>query len=298
MRYVFFGTPHLAATVLEALLDAGMPPVAVVCNPDRPAGRGKVITAPPVKRRIMNYELGIKNKIKILQPEKLDEHFINSLFSIHTSWDFFVVTAYAKIIPKSILSIPRLGVIGVHPSLLPRYRGPSPIKSALLAGEAETGVTLYLVDEKTDHGPILAQNSVPIAPDDTDTTLSEKLARTGGKLLAETLPRFTAGEITPQPQDEKKATLTKKFTSQDGFVEPAVLRSALSGKNPQAARRIENMVRALGHEPGVWTLQEGLPAGRQGKRLKLLEAKVENEKTLKLLKTQKEGKKPGLAREL
>ncbi len=135
-NFIFFGTPEFSAIILEKLIKADFIPAAVVCNPDRPVGRKQVTTPPPIKQRIMNYESGIKNKIKILQPEKLDP----SLFIIpNSSFDFFIVAAYARIIPKEILDVPRLGSIGVHPSLLPKYRGATPIQSAILAGEKKTG---------------------------------------------------------------------------------------------------------------------------------------------------------------
>src|SRR6266481_8138985 len=154
MKYVFFGTPEFAAIVLDELIAAGFLPDAIICNPDRPAGRKKVITPPPVKKLIA--ERGLESQTKILQPEKPTPE----LFKEFDDIDFFVVAAYAKIIPQSILDIPRLGAIGVHPSLLPKYRGSSPIQSAILAGEMETGVTLYMLDHKMDHGPMLAAERV------------------------------------------------------------------------------------------------------------------------------------------
>jgi methionyl-tRNA formyltransferase len=140
MRYVFFGTPRFAEIVLRKLLDAGMPPVALVCNPDRPVGRKKIVTSPPTKTLATNN----RTPIEILQPEKLDEAFMEQLQTLRP--DFFVVAAYAKIIPKAVLAIPRLGTLGVHPSLLPKYRGASPIQSVILNGERETGVTIYAMD--------------------------------------------------------------------------------------------------------------------------------------------------------
>ena len=152
----------------------------------------------------MNYESRIKNKIKILQPEKLDP----SLFTIHNSlFDFFIVAAYAKIIPQEILDIPLLGTIGVHPSLLPKYRGASPIQSAVLNGEETTGVTLYYMDDKMDHGPILAQQT--LGNNELGSMNYEqaekRLAELSANLLAKTLPKFLKKELTPLPQDETRA---------------------------------------------------------------------------------------------
>ncbi len=283
MKYVFFGSPEFAAIILKKLIDSGMPPAAVVCNPDRPVGRKKIITPPPVKQRIMNYESSIRDKIKVLQPEKLDKNFLDSLFIIHDSFDLFVVAAYSKIFPKEVIEIPRLGTIGVHPSLLPKHRGPTPIQTAILNGDAETGVSLFLVDEKVDHGPILSNVKCQMSNDETYESLHNKLAELGGDLLIKTLPKFAAGEIEPKPQNETEATCTKKFTSPDVFLD-------LKKDNPVL---IERKVRALNPEPGVFTLSQskgGL------KRVKILEAELVDGK-LKLKKIQEAGGKPRAALE-
>ncbi len=310
-KYIFFGTPDFAAVILEKLIKAGFPPAAVVCNPDKPVGRKKVITPPPVKARIMNYESGIRERIKILQPEKLDKEFHNSLFQIHDSFDFFIIAAYAKIIPKEILEMPRLGTIGVHPSLLPKYRGSSPIQSIILDGESETGVSLFLADEKVDHGPIFAQRTLNYELGIRNyEELSQKLAELGADLLVETLPKFLNGEITPLPQDETQATYTKKFITKDGYVEPKDLERAQKDGG-QIAMEIERKTRALNPEPGVWTnlssdeLSSLIRANgrivkqskiaeqkKQGKRMKILEAELTPENKLKLKKIQFEGKTP------
>lgn len=280
MKYVFFGTPEFARIILEKLLDACMPPVAVVTNPDKPVGRKKVITPPPVKARIMNYDLRIGNKIKILQPEKLDP----SLFlNLNSSIDLFVVAAYAKILPKEILSIPRLGSIGIHPSLLPKYRGTTPIQTAILNGEKETGVTLFLLNEKVDNGKILAQAVCPIGENDTYETLLRKLAARGGVLLAETILGFADRTVIPREQEHAHATYTKKFSSEDGYINPEILKDAENGGNNAVV--VYRKIRALNPEPGVYTFNE------QKKRVKLLEAAIVNNK-LELKKIQLEGKKP------
>ncbi len=269
MNYIFFGTPEFAAIILEKLIKAGFPPLAVVCNPNRPVGRKKIITPPPTK------VLAEKYNIQVFQPETL----VNSKFEIRNSkFDFFVVAAYAKILPQEILAIPRLGVIGVHPSLLPKYRGPSPIQSAILNGEKETGVTLFLIDEKVDHGSILAKNKLQIADNDNYETLLKKLAELGADLLIETLPKFLKSEIAPLPQNESQATYTKKFITEDGYVD-------LQKDEPII---IERKIRALNPEPGVWTLMD---IKSEQKRVKLLEAELVDAE-LKLTKIQVEGKKP------
>ena len=292
MKYVFFGTPEFAAIILEKLVKARILPSVVIANPDKPVGRKKIITPPPVK------QLTAKSKaqIEILQPEKIDNYLITKLLSYNL--DFFVIAAYSKILPKEILDIPKLGVIGVHPSLLPKYRGPTPIQTAILNGEKETGVTLFLTDEKIDHGPILTKRKLQISNSDNYEILMEKLAELGADLLIETLPTFMNGKTKPEPQNESEATYSKKFKTEDAFVN-------LEKDNPII---IERKIRALNPEPGVWTIwQNEKPFGTaQGKRVKLLEAELIQKKSrrpdgigaptetseLKLKKIQVEGKKP------
>lgn len=278
MKYIFFGTPNFAAIILGKLIDANMPPVLVVCNPDRPVGRKKILSPPPTKA------IAEQSGILILQPEKLSD--VSGQLS-DAGAEFFVVAAYAKIIPHDILNIPRRGVIGVHPSLLPKYRGPSPIQQAILEGEKETGVTLYLLDEKVDHGPILTADNLQLTTDYNYETLEEKLARMAGELLVGILPKYIEGKIQLQEQDHTKATFTKKFITEDGFVD-------LSKDDPEIIAR---KIRALNPEPGVYTIQNG-------KRLKLLEVKMlaaspkageprqRREDRWFISKTQLEGKKP------
>lgn len=251
-----------------------MPPALVVCNPDRPVGRKKIVTAPPAKARIMNYESGIRDKIQILQPEKLDKAFLDSLFLIHDSFDFFIVAAYAKILPKEIIEIPRLGTIGVHPSLLPKYRGTTPIQTAILNGEKKTGTTLFLIDAKVDHGAIVSSIKYQVTSNETYESLHDKLAELSADLLIETLPKFVKGEIKPRTQNESEATYTKKFKTEDAHVD-------LDKDDPII---VERKIRALNPEPGVYTMEND-------KRIKLLGAELLDGK-LKLKKIQVEGKKP------
>lgn len=281
MRYAFFGTPEFAAIILEKLIQAGMPPALLVCNPDRPFGRKKIITAPPVKSLILKHESW---NIKLLQPETLDESFKLQVSSFKL--DFAIVAAYAKILPKEIIELPRLGTVGVHPSLLPKYRGATPIQSVILSGEEETGTTLFMLDEKVDHGPILAKSEIRMSESETYESLHSKLAELSGNLLVETLPKFVKGEIKPQIQNEKEATYTKKFKAEDGYIDPDILRQAQDGTRPGKTIEIEREIRALNPEPGVYTIQNG-------KRVKLLEAELSDGK-LKLKKIQVEGRKATL----
>jgi len=294
-QYVFFGTPNFAAIVLERLIAAGFPPACVVCNPDKPVGRKKVITPPPAKL------VAQKNGIRVWQPEKLSAEGVHqrsillrrrsasggeavSYKSEVGEVDFAVVAAYSKIIPKNIIEIPAMGVIGVHPSLLPKHRGASPIQSTILHGDEETGVTLFLIDEKVDHGPILAQARINSHGSWVMyIELQKKLAELAGDLLIETFPKFLTGEIVPRAQNESEATYTKKFSSEDAYIPPDDLALAISGEDQNMAELIERKIRALNPEPGVWTM-------KNEKRTKLLEAEIQGGK-LRLKKVQIEGKK-------
>lgn len=269
MNFIFFGTPKFSAEILERLIEAGFAPAGVVCNPDRPTGRKKVITPPPTK------VLAQKHGIPVYQPDKL------AGFDVRGA-SFAIVAAYAKIIPREVINAFPNGIIGVHPSLLPKYRGASPIQSAILNGDKETGVALYQMDEKIDHGDIIATREIAIESDETYETLEGKLADMAGRLLIEILPKFGppagGGEIRPAAQDESRATFTKKFSTQDGFVD-------LDKDDPAIIYR---KVRALNPEPGVWTM-------KGDKRMKILKAEFDSSaggSKLKLKEIQYEGGKP------
>lgn len=290
-NFVFFGTPEFAADVLEKLLNRGIVPKAVVCNPDRPVGRKKILTPPAVKLLVLEHQLQDPTlDIAILQPETLDGQFIEQLKAFEP--DVFLIAAFAKLVKQDILDIPKHGTIGVHPSLLPDYRGASPMQTTLLDGKDITGVTLFLIDEKMDHGPIIAQETVQIGTMNY-VMLAKKMSEIGGELVAKILPDFLAGRITPQEQDHDKATFTKKFTSEDGFIDiHDIERAQLEGGDVAIA--IERKIRALNPEPGTWTMAPALCGMHFGKekRVKLLEADVSMENTLILKKVQIEGKQP------
>jgi len=276
MKYVFFGSPRFAAIIFERLVHADMAPIAIVCNPDRPVGRKKIITPPPTK------EIALRQNILVFQPEKLGGSFGEELKKLAP--DFFVVAAYAQIIPGAILAIPRLGTLGTHPSLLPKYRGASPIQSVILSGEAETGVSIYQMDAKMDHGPIVKSASLPFESSSIQyPALEEKLAELSANLLAEVIPKLLSGKLEPRVQDETKATYTKKFKTEDGFVDEKALAAAEHGDKNES-ERIARMINAFTPEPGCWTT-------RDGKRIKLLQAEIQNG-ALKLLVTQQEGQNP------
>ncbi len=271
-HFVFFGTPDFAAVILEELIAAGMAPVAVVTNPDRPFGRKKELTPPPVKK----FVIALGNETPVLQPEKLDEAFIAELKSIGA--EVGVLAAYGKIVPRAVFDIFPKGIVVVHPSLLPKYRGATPIQSAILAGEDLTGTTLFVMDEKVDHGPVLGSTQVQLLDMDTYSTLADKLAEASAALLVEFLPKYIAGEIVPVPQSEAGATYTKKFTSDDGYVD----------LEKDDAVAVWRKVRALNPEPGIWTLRQ---AQGRPQRMKILDADLIEGK-LVLRKIQFDGGKP------
>ena len=274
MKYIFFGTPEFAAIILEKLIKAGLMPEAVICNPDKPIGRKQIITSPPVKI------LAEKHNLAVYQPKDKTE-LLKIIKNLQP--DLAIVTAFGMIFPKEVLNVARCGFINVHPSLLPKYRGASPIQTAILNGDKETGVSLFLVDEEIDKGPILVSSRLPLRISDNYEILMRKLADLGAHLLIETLPKYINAEITPLSQDESQATYTKRFSTQDGYIEPSDLEKA-EHEGGRIALEIDRKIRALNPEPGAWTVLNG-------KRTKILEAKIIDEK-LKITKIQVEGKKP------
>jgi len=236
-RIVFFGTPEFSIPVLEALVHAELTPVLIVTSPDAPKGRGLVLTPSPIKI------VAQKLNIPVITPDSLKN--LDAIETItNASPNLFVIAAYGKILPERILAIPKHGTLNVHPSLLPKYRGPSPVASAILAGDTTTGVTIMLTDSQMDRGPILAQTPHNINPEDTALSLTTTLFEHGGELLARTIPPWIAGSITPKTQDESLVTMTKKITKEDGHLDWSAPAEAL-------ARR----VRAFTPWPSAWTLK-------------------------------------------
>jgi methionyl-tRNA formyltransferase len=244
MRLIFLGSPAFAVHPLEALVAAGHDLVAVVTQPDRPAGRDRRLTAPPVK--LAAEALGLS----VLQPASLrDPEVVAQLAALAP--EAGVVAAYGAILRKSVLTIPPLGYLNIHPSLLPLHRGPTPVAGAILAGERETGVTIIRLDPGMDSGPILAQAVVPLPPTARAGVLTDELFRLGARLLVEVLPGYAAGELEPRPQDHSQATLTGMLKKKDGLIDWAL-----------PALVIERMVRAYDPWPGATTSWAG-----QGLRL-------------------------------
>ncbi|MCX7589344.1 MAG: methionyl-tRNA formyltransferase [Patescibacteria group bacterium] len=276
-NFIFFGTSNFSKIVLEELINYNYLPSALITNPDKPIGRNKIITPPPTKELIFQKKLN--SQVKILQPEKIDQNLINDIKNIKP--EFGIICAYSKIIPVEILNIFPKGILGIHPSLLPKYRGPSPIQSSILVGEKESGTTIYLVDEKMDHGPILIQKKCLIE-DLYYEEANKKLAQLSAEALLEILPKFLNNQIKTYKQDENLATYTKKFKTEDGFIDFKDIIEAENNGGDKAFK-IYNKIRALNIEPGVWTLINN-------KRLKIFEAQIVDNK-IQITKIQFAGQK-------
>lgn len=239
-RTVFMGSPEFALPVLQALVES-YPVVGVVTQPDRPAGRGKILTPPPVKVLAEQYRL------PIIQPRRLSQP---DAFAQLAAWapELIVVAAFGQILRPQVLDLPRDGCINVHASLLPRWRGAAPIQAAILHGDAESGVTIMRMDPGIDTGGMLSQKAIPIQPDDTASSLSARLAELGARLLVETLPAYLEGRISLRVQDEQSATYAPMLKKEDG---------ALDFQKPAA--ELARQVRAYDPWPGTFLEWNGQP---------------------------------------
>lgn len=258
LKVVFWGTPDFAIPALKSLINFGYHIEAVVTQPEKPVGRAKVILPSPVKK------FALENNIKVFEPHSLKKDPAPNLSAgrhsekgrvwggageeffkqfKHLNPDLCIVAAYGKIIPSRYLDIPKYGFINIHPSLLPKYRGPSPIQTAILNGDSETGVTIMKVDEEVDHGPTLSFVKHSVSNKTYYKEVVNDLAKIGAKLLIETIPKYLNGEIKPREQDHSQATFTKMFERADGKID---------WNKP--AETIYNQIRALNPEPGTWTL--------------------------------------------
>lgn len=245
-RIVFMGTPEFALPTLEGLA-LHYPLVGVVTQPDRPAGRGQRLIASPVK------EFALAEGIPVFQPERL--RGVEAVEHIRTwSPDLIVVAAYGQILRPSVLEIPRFGVLNVHASLLPRWRGASPVQAAILAGDTVTGVSIMKMDEGLDTGPVLARREVPIAPGETGGELEERLAEIGGQLLLEVLPNYLNGRLQPQPQPDEGVTICHRIPAEAAGIDWT-----------WSAEVLERHVRAFAPTPGAFTEWDGT-------RLKVLQS--------------------------
>jgi methionyl-tRNA formyltransferase len=246
-RVVFMGTPGFAVPSLKALIGSFYEVAAVYTQPDKEAGRGRHISSIPVK------ELALARGLEVVQPETLKEREVVEHLN-QLKPDIIVVAAYGRIITSEILALPEFGCLNVHPSLLPQYRGSSPIASAILQGNEVTGVTIMLMDKGLDTGPVLAQRMAPILTEDTTGSLTARLAEIGAQLLLETIPLWIEGKIKPQLQNEKGASYTRIITKEDGKVDWAM-----------TALELWRRVRAYDPWPGCY-------AQWQEKRLRIIEA--------------------------
>ncbi|MBE6529871.1 MAG: methionyl-tRNA formyltransferase [Ruminococcaceae bacterium] len=254
MRILFMGTPDFAVFSLRALVEAGMDVVAVVTQPDQPKGRGYVLTPPPVK--IFAQEHGIP----VYQPVRLKNgEFDETLAEIDP--ELIVVTAYGKILPKSLLDYPKYGCVNVHGSLLPEYRGAAPMQRAILEGKKETGITTMLMDEGLDTGKMLLQVRVPIEENDNFETIHNKMGEAGAPLLVKTIQGIAEGSIAPVAQDDSKSTYAAKIEKADCKIDFS-----------KPAREVHNRIRALSPVPLAFT---HLP---DGKLLKVVVSELSAEK--------------------
>ena len=235
IRLAFFGSPEFAIPTLRALIGSPWRPVVVVTQPDRPAGRSRKLTAPPVK--IAAKEAGVP----VIQPERLREPESVAALAAYKP-NLQVIAAYGQIIRRAVLDLPAHGTLNVHASLLPRWRGAAPVAAAIRAGDSETGVTIMLVDEGVDTGAMLSKRPVPIRDTDTTGSLNARLAQIGAELLLETIPRWIAGEIVAEPQDESRATKAPRLQKEEGRIDWS-----------ESAAQIARTVRAFTPWPGATT---------------------------------------------
>lgn len=235
LRVAFFGTPGFAVPTLEHLVNSSHQVVGVITQPDKPRGRGQQVTRGPVK------SLAVSLGLPVFQPNRLAPDQFGAQFASIDA-DIGVVAAYGKILPDWLLAAPRLGLINVHASLLPRYRGASPVHRAVIAGDQETGVTIMRVVTALDAGPMLAATRVPIGPDDTTTIVEQLLSIRGADLLIKTLDDIEAGTARATPQDESLVTYAAKLIKAEGLVDWSL-----------PAPRIHNMIRGLWPWPHAFT---------------------------------------------
>lgn len=210
-KIAFFGTPELIVPILDELKMSGLTPLIIVTAPDRPVGRGLTLTPTPAK------VWGEKNDVLVFQPERLDSEFCRRLLAI--GFDLFIVVAYGKILTEEIINVPKYGTFNIHYSLLPKYRGATPVESAILNGDQETGVSIQKMVFELDAGPIVAEEKITIGNTETAPELLGRLNDVGEKLLLQTIPRIVDGTADYVEQDDTKTTLTRKITKENGLID-------------------------------------------------------------------------------
>src|SRR5262245_62073148 len=240
MVIVFFGTPQFAVPTLEALIDSRHRVALVVTQPDRRRGRGQKVTDAPVKAAALTRD------IPVYQPDRLRDPAVADLLRQHDP-DVGVVAAYGKLIPADLLQLPRRGMLNVHASLLPKYRGAAPIHRAIINGEQETGVTIMQMVEALDAGDMLAKATSPVGPDDTSDEVERALAQSGARLLLDTLDRLEAGAVQPEPQDESASSYASRLTKEEGVIDWTL-----------SAQQIHNRVRGLYPWPHAYSFLDGV----------------------------------------
>ncbi|MDB4984771.1 MAG: methionyl-tRNA formyltransferase [Patescibacteria group bacterium] len=254
LNFVFFGTPDVSSETLEILKEHGYMPSLIITSPDRPVGRHFTMT--PSRAKVWADE----NNIPVLQPEKITDEVMEKLAAENAG--LFIVVAYGKILPQKLIDLPNLGTLNIHYSLLPRWRGATPVEAAILAGDLETGVSIQKMVFKLDAGPIVAEERIPIEADDTTPSLRAKLIAIGGRLLAEyAIPAFERGEQILVEQDETNMTHCGKTKKEDGLIDPM-------NDDPEILWR---KYRAYQPWPGIHFFQNG-------KRVKITKARFENAK--------------------
>ncbi len=234
MKILFAGTPEFARESLEALIVAGLRPALVLTQPDRPAGRGKQLAESPVKKFAQQHD------IPVWQPATLKDSAAIAKLAAEKP-DLIIVAAYGLLLPQAVLDIPRRGCVNVHASLLPRWRGASPIQAAILAGDTHTGVSLMQMEAGLDSGPVIATDTLPIEPDETAGSLHDRLAVLGGSLLVRTLPAILQGTRKAHPQNPRDVTFAGKIRTEDALLDWQ-----------QPAETNARKVRAYNPEPGAW----------------------------------------------
>jgi methionyl-tRNA formyltransferase len=240
LKIVFYGTPFFVVPVLEALT-ADFDVVGIVTTPDVPLGRKKVLTGTPIKLAYEKY-LAQTGKKGIIITQQVNKDAVAQLRNLQP--DLFVVAAYGHLIPKSVLDIPKYGSLNIHPSLLPKYRGPSPIQTAILNGDSTTGVSIIKMDEEIDHGPLLIKKELPIENADTFQSLHIKLFTFASEMLTRVIPEYISGTLQPNEQQHDQATYCEHITREDGRISLA---------NPPDKKKLDHMIRAYYPWPSVWT---------------------------------------------
>ncbi len=256
LRVIFMGTPQFAVPALEALI-AGQAPgvvlpqgyqlVTVITRVDKPAGRGKEVIYSPVKQVALAHSIPVWQPGSLKRPENIE------VLATHQA-DLYIVAAFGQILPQAVLDQPHYGTLNIHASLLPKYRGMSPISEAILQGDSETGISIMLIDAGVDTGPVLLKRTLPIAADETTGSLTTKLATLGARTLLEALPLWIAGDLTPEPQDELKASHTRMLRKEDGEIRwerpAAVLAREVRAYNPWPSAYTHWRGKSSALEPG------------------------------------------------